>query len=300
MISILKMKHVLLHLFLWSLCSAQAMPKDTLYHVRFVSASDSSPLCFAILKAKSLGIVIASWEADLEGYIRINQNQIRRDPHALISLQYPGFAYRAFKADTLLANDTIIFAIKPQPVMLDAISITAYKVPMIEEPKQVRNRRRGRSKQPEEAPEAFPVYSTEYCLAYEALQKGLWLNKDSTARRSILAWDTLNFSYKDKGTGLYQMFQRYLMNNIAYPKQARDFLMEETVYMSFEFGDKGEVNYLQVMRGKHVDLVMEVANALARMPRINLRDIFSDYGESYPLKRLKPARMLLPVKFILR
>ncbi len=294
------MKHVLLHLFLWSVCYAQAMPKDTLYHVRFVSAADSSPLCFAILKARSSGVVIASWESDLDGYIRINQNQIRRDPHALISLQYPGFAYRAFKADTLPANDTITFVVKPEPVMLDAIMIIAYKVPMIEETKQAGHGRHRRSKQPEETPEAFPVYSTEYCLAYEALQKGLWLSKDSTTRKSILAWDTLSH-YKEKGTsGIYQMFQRYLTNNIAYPKQARDFLMEETVYISFEFGDKGEVSYLQLMRGKHVDLVMEVANALARMPRINLRDVFSDYGESYPPKRLKPTRMLLPVKFILR
>ena len=55
------------------------------------------------------------------------------------------------------------------------------------------------------------------------------------------------------------------MNNIGYPAQARDFLMEETVYMCFEFGEKGDVNYLQVMRGTHVDLVLEVANALAWM-----------------------------------
>ena len=54
------------------------------------------------------------------------------------------------------------------------------------------------------------------------------------------------------------------------------------------------------MKGKHVDLVLEVANALARMPHLNLRDVFPDYGESYPPKRLKPARMLLPVKFIVR
>lgn len=291
------MKRLLLCLFLWSVACMQAMPKDTLYHVRFVSAADSSPLCFAILKARSSGVVIASWETDPEGYIRINQNQIRCDPHALISLQYPGFDYRAFNADTLLANDTIVLAIKPQPVMLDAIMIIAYKVPLIEKETKGHFRRHKKS---EELPEVFPVYSPESCLAYEALQKGLYLNKDSTGRRRILSWDTANINYEDKGAGLLQMFQRYLMHNINYPQQARDFLMEETVYICFEFGEKGEISYLQVMKGKHVDLVLEVANALARMPRINLRDAFSDYGESYPPKRLKPARMLLPVKFILR
>lgn len=298
MISILKMKGFLLHLFLWSVCCAQATPKDTLYHVRFVSAADSTPLCFAILKAKSSGVVIASWEADAAGYIRINQNQIRRDPHALISLQYPGFAHRAFKADTLTASDTILLTIKPQPVMLDAIMITAYKVPMIEKTRRARHRRH---KPPEETPEAFPVYSPEYCQAYEALQKGLWLSKDSASRRSILAWDSLSINDKDMGgSGMALMLRHYFMQAISYPRQARDFLMEETVYLCFEFGEKGEVNYLQVMRGKHVDLVLEAANALARVPRLNLKDVFSDYGESYPPKRLKPVRMLLPVKFILR
>lgn len=291
------MKRVLLHLCLWSVCCAQAMPKDTLYHVRFVSAADSAPLCFAILKAGNSGIVIASWEADAGGYVRIHQKEISAYPRALISLRYPGFEQRAFKADTLSVNDTIIFAVKPQPIMLDAIMITAYKVPIIEEEKKTRC---WRHKQAEEAPEVFPVYFPEYCLAYEVLQKGLWLNKDSTARRSILTWDTLNFNYKDKGTGLSQMFQRYFMNNITYPEQAMDFLMEETVYMCFEFDEKGDVNYLQLMRGKHVDLVLEVANALARMPRLNPKTIFPDYGQSYPPKRLKPGRMLLPVKFILQ
>lgn len=290
----LKMKYALLQLFLWSLCSAQAMPKDTVYHVRFVSVADGSPLCFAILKARSQGIVIASWEADMDGYIRINKHQISRYPHADISLQYPGFAGRTFKADTLPANDTILFGVRPQPVMLDEIRITAYKVPLIEKEEPWYRRR----KQPEEAPEVFPVYSAEYCLAYDALQKGVWLSKDSASRRSILAWDSVNLSYKDKGTSaIYRMVQRYFMNNIAYPQQARDFLMEETVYICFEFGEKGEVSYLQVMKGKHVDLVLEVANTLARMPCINLRDMFPHDGESYSPKRLKPVRMLLPVRF---
>lgn len=291
------MKRLLLNLFLWSVACMQAMPEDTLYHVRFISAADSSPLSFAILRARGSGLIIASWETDAGGYIRITKNQINSKPPVVISLHHPGFARRTFKADTLLVNDTILMAVEPQPAMLDHIRIIAYKVPLIEKETKAYSRRR---KQPEEAPEVFPVYSSESCLAYEALQKGLYLNKDSAGRRRILAWDTANTSYKDKGSGLSQMFQRYLMHNINYPQQARDFLMEETLYICFEFGEKGEVSYLQIMKGKHVDLVLEVANALARMPRINLRDLVPDYGESYPPKRFKPVRMLLPVQFTLQ
>lgn len=275
----------------------QAMPEDTLYHLRFISAADKSPLGFALLKARSSGLVIASWEADPDGYIRITKKELSSSPFVRMSLQYPGFVYRTFNADTLLANDTLLIAVEPKPVMLDQIRIISYKVPLIE--KETKGRFR-RHKKPEEMPGVFPVYSSESCLAYEALQKGLYLNKDSTGRRHILAWDTANTNYKDKGAGLSQMFQRYLMHNINYPQQARDFLMEETVYICFEFGEKGEISYLQVMKGRHVDLVLEVANALARMPRINLRDLFPGYGEPYPGKRIKPVRMLLPVQFALQ
>gem|GEM_PF-5070135 len=296
-IPILKMKRLLLCLFLWSEACAQATPKDTLHHVRVVSAADSTPLRFATLTVKSQGIVMATWEADADGYIRISRRQLSRDPQALISLQYPGFTHSTFKADTLWMKDTIVLRVKPQPVMLAAIRIVDYKVPLVEKKSWQGSRRQ----QAEEASDVFPVYASRFSLADEALQNGLWLDKDTISRRSILAWDTANMSYENKGgSNLELLLQRYLMNNISYPRLARDLLMEETVYMAFEFGEKGEVSYLQVMKGKDVGLVLEVANALARMPRINLRNIYRDEGSSCPAKHLKPVRLILPVQFILQ
>jgi hypothetical protein len=294
----LKMRLVFLNLFLWSLSYLQAAPKDTLYPIRFVSEADKSPMSFVRLKAMSSGIIIASWEAGVDGFISISKKAIRRDPYALLTLDYPGFESKTFNPDALSLNDTTIIALRQKPAQIDEIQIIAYIVPMIpEEPKSW-----GRhQKQTEEEPERLPVYSVEQCLAYEALKKGLWHSKDTSTWTSILAWDTLNSHYKDKGgSSLYLMLQYYLMNNMAYPKQAMDFLMQETVYLCFELNEKGDVEYLQVMKGSHVDLVLEVANALARMPRIPMRSIFPDYQESYARSRLRPVRFMLPVKFVLK
>jgi hypothetical protein len=76
--------------------------------------------------------------------------------------------------------------------------------------------------------------------------------------------------------------------------------MDEKIYLSFEFDDKGSIQYIKLMKGNSVDLVLEAANALARMPRLNLRNEYSDYYEPYPPKKLRPVRFILPVKFILQ
>lgn len=293
----LKMRPLFLNLFLLILSFVQAAPKDSLYHVRVISVEDKSPMGFARLKAMNSGIIIASWEADVDGLISINKKDIRRDPQALFTLNYPGFESKTFNIESLFLNDTAIMSMNQKLEEFDEIQIIAYKVPVIQEKEPLRWGRR--QKQPKEEPEPLPVYFAGQCLAYEALQKGLQ-SKDTTTWNSVLAWDSLHSHYKDKGSGMYQMFQRYFMNNIAYPKQAIDLLMQEKIYMCFEFDEKGDVQYLQVMRGSHVDLVLEVANALARLPRMNVRSFFPDYQESYSRSRLKPLRFMLPVKFTLR
>lgn len=276
---------------------AQALPKDTLYHVRFVSGEDTMPLCFAQVKAFNSGVLVASWETGLDGYITIKRKEIRQYPKALITLDYPGYGKVTFKADTLFTNDTVIILAKPQTVGFNEIQIISYKVPMIDRDDEPWYRRLKREKK---KPEKFPVYSPQQCIAYEALQKGVWLNKDTLTRKLILAYDTVNKHYKPvKGYGPATTLQHYFKCNITYPKQALEFLMEEKVYLSFELDEKGSVQYIKVLKGNSVDLVLEAANALTKLPRLNLRNEYSDYYEPYPPKNLK-VRFTLPVKFILK
>lgn len=275
------------------------MPKDTVYVLRLISAEDASPLRFATIEARSSGIRIASWQADVDGYIKISKKETGRSPHTELLLQYPGFEKLKFELQQLPVNNTLVVTVQSKPAEFDEICITAYRVPLIEKPQKFRMKRHRTSP---EAEEVFPVYSASQCIAYEALQQGLWLHKDTLARNCLLAWDTLNRNM-NKGTsgyGFEGLIRRYFITNISYPRQAQDFMMEEKVYLSFELDEKGNVSYIKVLKGKHIDLVLEAANALARMPRLNLKAVFSEYQDSYPPQIPKQVRLILPVKFILQ
>lgn len=285
-----KMKYLFLILFLWCLAYAQATTKDTLLHVRFVSGADSAPLCFAQVNAIEFGTHIASWKTDGDGYIRVSRKEIQLHPRALMTIDYPGFEKEAFKADTLPARDTTIISLKPKRSELDEIIVTAYRQPLLYKKLGYWQRKRFAKK-----PDPQPVHSVKQCLAHEALQKGLWLKKDTMTQNVILAWDSLRSNYKYWGEGVYEMLHRYLSVNINYPRQAQHFFMEETVYLCFEFDEKGSLQYLQVIQGKHTDLVLEVANALARMPRLGILRHQNAYQPAP-----KPERFFLSVKFVLK
>lgn len=297
------MKYVFLNLFLWSISYGQAMSADTLHHVRFVSAADSSPLGFTGLKAWSSGIMVASWETNADGYTGISRKEISRYAHVLITVRYPGFENLSFKADTLALNDTLTIAMKPKLQELEEIQIVAYTVPQVEKEQPVL--RYGRHKAPEKTTENvsvnFPRYTPRQCIAYEALQQGVWLAGDTAAWNGILAWDTLNGNYtREKDASLAREIMHYFQANITYPDQARDFCMQEKVYVWFELDAKGSVHYIRVAKGNHIDLVLEVANALARMPRVALTFFFPDVAKAGQRKPLRPLCFCLPVKFILK
>lgn len=284
------MRPVFLILLLCCLADAQARPTDTLLHIRFVSAADNAPFCFAEVKAINAGIQVASWQTDAGGYIRVSLKEIHLHPGALMTIDYPGFGKEAFRADTLPTRDTIIIRLKPKRSELDEIIVTAYRQPLLYKKPGYWQRKRFAKK-----PDPQPVHSVKQCLAHEALQKGLWLKKDTMTQNVILAWDSLRSHYKYWSGELYEMLHRYLSVNINYPRQAQQFFMEETVYLCFECDEKGSLQYLQVIQGKHTDLVLEVANALARMPRFGVL-----HHQNTRPPAPKPERFFLPVKFVLK
>ena len=282
------MKYVSLILLLCRCAYAHASTKDTLVYIRFVSAADSTPLRFAEVGVNNATIQVNSWQTDADGYIRINLKAVCRQPHAFLILHYPGFEQKAVRPDTVPARDTIV--IRLQRSELDKIVVTAYRQPLL-----YKKLRYGQRRRMAKMPNPQPVHSVKQCLAHEALQKGLWLNKGTMTRNVILAWDSVYGNYKYRGEGLEGMLQRYLLFNISYPRQAQQFFMEETVYVDVEFDEKGSVQYVKVIQGKHTDLVLEVVNALARMPRLGV----FQHQKGYPAVP-KPVRFFVPGKFVLK
>lgn len=276
---------------------AQASAKDTFHILRVISAGDGSPLDQVHVEAMVAGIRIASWQTDADGYITIRKTETGNLPSAILRLNYPGFEKITLSPEQLPLNDTLVLLVQPKPVQLEEISITAYILPVLEKPQKFRIKCRA-----SRSPQKSPVYSPSQCIAYEALQQGLWLQKDTLARNCLLALDTVNKDIRkgSYGNGLAGAIQRYFITNLSYPDQARDFAMEERICLGFELDEKGRVNYIKVMKGDHIDLVLEAANALARMPRLNLRDFVLEYQNEYPPRIPKQVRFILPVKFILK
>ena len=243
------------------------------------------------------GIRIASWQTDTDGYITIRKTETGPHPNTILRLNYPGFEKIIVSPEQLAVNDTLVLMAQPNPVQLEEICITAYILPMLEKPQRFRIKRRV-----SHSPEKSPAYSPSQCMAYETLQKGLWLQKDTLARNCLLALDTVsrNIQKGSYGNGLAGVIHSYFITNISYPDQAREFMMEERVYLDFELDEKGDATYIKVLKGDHIDLVLEAANALARMPRLNLRSFVLEYQNEYPPRIPKSLHFVLPVRFILK
>jgi hypothetical protein len=101
----------------------------------------------------------------------------------------------------------------------------------------------------------------------------------TTMRNLIFAYDRVNRHHKpEMGYSPATLFQCYFAYNISYPKQAIEFLTGEGIYLSLELDDEGVVNDIKLLKSNSIDLVLESANALARLPRLNLRNKFFDYS----------------------
>jgi hypothetical protein len=262
------------HIFILFLFCGQlhnyAQTSNPTYKLQFIASEDSLPLSYATVQAISHGIIQEEWFADKNGFIHIKQTEITTRP-LKIQLKYPGFAVLMINPDSLTNKN--IFILKKEPCMLDQIEIVSYPVPWLNEYKK---------KQKVVDPLKIILYKASEIMAYSRLKKGTWINRDTTPVKTKITTD-------------YEYFpSEFIRQNIEYPTLARDFLIEETIYIVFEFSNEGYVQKLRLLKGSSPLLALEVARVISRMPRIQIKK------DPYSGEYLRPAQFLLPVKFKLK
>jgi hypothetical protein len=100
--------------------------------------------------------------------------------------------------------------------------------------------------------------------------------------------DTVKSRYK----GLYE-WQRAFQHKINYPKAACDLNYQDTVYMSFEITNKGQLQNVKLVHCKYPAFALEVARVLVTLPHIK-----PEYDVMDTVKR--PVQFILPVNFVLK
>ncbi|MCB0477821.1 MAG: energy transducer TonB [Crocinitomicaceae bacterium] len=82
--------------------------------------------------------------------------------------------------------------------------------------------------------------------------------------------------------------QKYIINRVEYPKEARDNMIQGTVYVEFIVEKKGEVSHLRIVRGVHPILDESALKAFRNLPR---------FKPALQKGELIRVRFTFPVKF---
>jgi hypothetical protein len=253
---------------------------DSVYTIQFVSADDSSFLPF-------VGIYINGmryYESDMDGKIKMATSDVYFSKvKDVYHAKCPGYKTLIFSESTLLLNKTRIFALRPNsPTTLLTLEVASYGVPIIDPDvrKLTRKEKHNLKRHPkiQEIKDTAICYSLEELAFYDSLVKGTWkifVNQDHSAT-SLTNWGKLLSSY------------------IRYPERARDWYIEETIYIEFELDTNGCIKNIKLGRGKNPVLVLEVVKALLSMPCLEQNNT---YGSS---QKRQAEKYVLPVKFYLR
>ncbi len=255
--------------------------KDSVYYIKFISAEDASPISFAPVVITLQGINIDSFNADIDGVIKLGKKEKILHPDTRITMEYSGFEKAWFNKDSLILNGTKIFSLKKHLFNLEEVEIVSYMVPYIGEKKKYKNIRTGE------------LYSEDQLDAINTLKRGTWYKKDTI---------------KDKGTleSLNKIYY-YFGKNLKYPELAKKLEISETIYMSFELDSSGYAKKIKLLKGSCPILAVAVANLLSKMPRVKERENYFYYvndwngqRQYHERKRLKPLEYVLPVKFSIK
>lgn len=239
--------------------------KDSMYILRMTD--DESFLALPSVRVTVLqnGIQVKDWEGNYSGDLSFSKRLISGD--FTLSISARSYTKKILKNTDLKINDTNDVRLSREILYLNSFELIQYQVPYIgSERKYYKNTKTGQK------------YTEEQLQALQVLSQGKWYRKEIKRMEGVMKMDTLG---------------KYLMRYLRYPKLSLDLEEQETIVMRFDVDIEGYTNNIRLITGKSPILALEVATAIARMPR--LVKFYDPYDPP-----LRPVIVELPVKFKLK
>ncbi len=264
------MKRLLVIFFLWLSGIIHAQSTNS-YFIRFISEADSSSIPFAAVSAIVADTMQNGWITDIDGMIEIKETEMNQDAIYKVS----AYLYNPAKIlpGNFLLNDTFIVLLRPAPVSFNDIEIVSYRI-FVDPDKQDKKKKKKKKEEPMWGT-ITPLYTMEQYAVMDSIADGEW------------------FKARPKGIGIdLDFFYEYLQDEIKYPEYDREKGIEEKVWFSLKFGDKGIIEQIKLMKADSPLMVLAVAQVLVKIGRI----LPNDFGGSIS----KGAEIYLPVNFRLK
>jgi hypothetical protein len=267
------MRKILICLFVFSIFTSaflRGQQNDAYYMIHLISDADSLDILFVPITIYSNGVNVKVVETDDHGLFLLNAADTQTLATVIV-LHIRGYYDYQLNRTTLVPGKSSVIVMREMFVDLQPIEIKDYVAPVIEKQKWRRTRKK--------IINTDTAYSDEQISAYQKLSAGTWIPADS------LKSDTMS--------GESELY-KYFRSTLNYPRKAYDNQAEDIIRMSFELDENGNPKNIKLVKGQNPAMALEVANAIAGMPRLNKHYYYDPSNMRYT-----PLIFVLTVEFSL-